>query len=151
MLSRLQLVGWVLALLACGPAASMAGQPADPRVEAHLDKADAHFEAGDFQAAIREYDAAIAIAGPTELLLSLRGGARFRMGDYRGADADLTRAVKLDPQDGDLFLLRGLSRSLFKPPDRKGTCDDLEQARLFGRDVRAVAEGVDEWCAEVGG
>ena len=143
----------LLAALQCAvvgsPSTSLAEQRTGPRVGVHLDKAETYFEAGDFPAAVREYDAAILIAGPTERLLSLRGGAKFRVGDYRGADTDLTRAIKLNPKDAALFLLRGLSRSLLKPPDRKGTCNDFERARLLGANIREVAKGVDEWCATV--
>jgi len=141
-----QLVVPLLAFIAAGPLNSLAEPPSDPQVEAYLDKADAYFEAGNFEAAVREYDGAISIAGPTERLLSLRGGAKFRLGDYRGADADVTRAIQLNPGDAYLFLLRALSRSLFKPPDREGTCSDFEQARMLGLDIREVADGIEEWC-----
>jgi len=138
----------LLVLMASAASSAPAGEPSDAQVEGLLEKADAYFEAGDFEAAIREYDAAISIDGPTEDLLSLRGGAKFRLGDYRGADADPSRAIELNDRDPHLYLLRGLSRSLFKPPDREGTCSDFQHARLLGLDIREVAKGVEEWCAK---
>ncbi len=133
-------------LAVSGGSSSSIADGSHPAVEGHLKRADAYFDAQDLQGALREYNAAIAIAGPTERLLALRGGVKFEIGDYQGAATDLTSAIRSNPKNPDFYLLRGLSRSLLKPPDRKGTCDDLEKARALGVDIRDIAKGVDEWC-----
>lgn len=71
-----------------------------------LDKADAnhlnsrgfvHFRLRHFDLAIRDYDAAIAADPKVASSFYVRGLAKARQGDQRGADADLAAATTLDP------------------------------------------------------
>ncbi len=70
-----------------------------------LDKADAnhlnsrgfvHFRLDQFELAIRDYDAAIAAEPKVASSFYVRGLAKARRGDRRGADADLASSMALD-------------------------------------------------------
>jgi tetratricopeptide (TPR) repeat protein len=151
MLSTAQVGVLVLGVSACATTAAESPSrrtetPADA-AQLHLDRARAYYKAGRYQDDIQELDRVLRICGPTSRTLTLRGGARFRMKDFVGAERDLSQAISLDAKNADAFLLRGLSRSLLDPPERTGACDDLEVARQLGKDIREDMKGVDEWCA----
>jgi tetratricopeptide (TPR) repeat protein len=124
---------------------SVAAEPAS--AESHLSRARGLYKAERYQEGIAELDDALRIAGPRSDILMMRGGAKFRLHAFSGAVQDFSWAIRLDPKDGDAFLMRGIARSVLTPPDKTGACADIEAARQLGRDVRQQANGVDEWCA----
>ena len=64
---------------------------------------------GDYQAALQQYDAAIAIYADYANAWSNRGAVRIDLGDFAGAYPDLTHAIALNPRDYNSFRNRGLA------------------------------------------
>jgi hypothetical protein len=63
--------------------------------------------AGKYEAAIKEYDAALKLKPDSAEALYLRGVAKLKLGDAVGAEADLAAAAAIDPK--------------YKPPTTGGT------------------------------
>lgn len=64
--------------------------------------------------------------GQTAVEYSFRGAAKFYREDYRGAIADLNKAIKLDPKDLEAYLVRGAAKDLLE--DYRGAIADYDKA-----------------------
>ncbi len=77
---------------------------------------DAHAAAGNFDAAIADYDRALAMAPKFVEVLVSRGNARWNKGDLDGALGDYSKAIAGNSKHADALYRRGLifcSKSLF--------------------------------------
>ena len=67
----------------------------------------AEFDAGNYQAALINYDQAVLLKPNTAVLYFNRGNAHYRLEDYQGAIADYNQALRLDPNFSSAYLERG--------------------------------------------
>lgn len=86
--------------------ARVAAHAAPPSVEA----GNAAYNTGQFDAAIREYSAALESAGPSSSLLYNLGNAFYRTGRLPEAVLAYRRALVFDPYDQDVLYNLGLAR-----------------------------------------
>ena len=70
------------------------------------------------------------------------GVNKYEQGDYQGAIADYTKALKINPKDVISYSNRGIARELVN--DLQGACDDWRKAGDLG-DERS-AEWVNNQC-----
>ncbi len=79
-----------------------------------------------YGSAVRCFSRAMAHDPGDAHLYFWRGTLRWReFGDVAGAEADLTRAIELDPHLTRAYLNRGLARWYTLPPDRAGATADF--------------------------
>ncbi len=116
-------------------------------VDQHIEAAQTFEERDDFESAIIEYDAALALASDKEEIFVLRAGAKFKNDDFSGAINDYSSAISLNEEDAILYVMRGLSYSLLKPPNKSLACRDLSTAAKLGFTEEAIP-GQSKWCAE---
>jgi tetratricopeptide (TPR) repeat protein len=91
-----------------------------------LTSGDAKFDAGDFQGALHDYEAAIRIDGQNWTSYLGRGNARNSLGDWRGAVQDFDRAIALNPVWPKSYNNRGVAKA--RLGDRQGAIADLSKA-----------------------
>jgi tetratricopeptide (TPR) repeat protein len=84
-----------------------AADPYDSVFRCHL--AATHMRLGDYESALREFDAALRLNVANVDALAGRGEAHLSHGHFSEAVKDLTAAVKLDPQAERLSTARALS------------------------------------------
>ncbi|MCI0342419.1 MAG: tetratricopeptide repeat protein [Planctomycetales bacterium] len=82
--------------------------------------------AGDPRVAARELDAVVAEGFRPAWVHNNRGVARGKLGDFAGAEADYTEAIRLKPDDADYRFNRGSSRD--ERGDSAGGLADLDEA-----------------------
>jgi regulator of sirC expression with transglutaminase-like and TPR domain/predicted aspartyl protease len=118
----------------------------------HIAKAYQSLGAADYDAAIREFDAAIVIAPGEPKLWQARGAARLSKRQYREAIDDETEAIRLDPGAGGSFYDRALAEDGMAL--RAAALDDCGKALAAApRDtrvleLRAHVEGeIGQWQA----
>jgi tetratricopeptide (TPR) repeat protein len=70
--------------------------PDQPQV--YLNRGNGHLARKEFEAAIRDYDRAVALAPDFALAFKNRGIARTQMGDAERGNADLAKARQIDPR-----------------------------------------------------
>jgi tetratricopeptide (TPR) repeat protein len=87
---------------------------------------DAKFNAGDFQGALHDYEAAIRIDGKNWSSYSGRGNTRNSLGDWRGAVQDFDKAIALNPLWPKSYNNRGVAKA--RLGDRQGAILDLSKA-----------------------
>ena len=108
----------------------MPHQPVDTldRVEARdeVESARAHAAAREFDAALRDFDLAIALAPEEPWIYSFRGLVQGQRRDYPRAIADFSHAIELDPKGAAAYVGRG--EVLFVSGEVKRAIDDLNQA-----------------------
>ncbi|WP_287127983.1 tetratricopeptide repeat protein [Candidatus Cyanaurora vandensis] len=86
-------------------------------------------QAKDYQGAVTAYTQAIQVK-PLPEAFTGRGGARFFLGDSRGAIEDFNQAIQLNPQYAEAYNNRGAVKE--NQGDIAGAIDDLRQAaQLF--------------------
>ncbi len=80
-----------------------------------LDSADRYFtrgleffEAGDFESAAADFDAAVKLSPQDQEAVLYRGRARFYLGEHQAALSDAERACRLSPDDHEAIALRGI-------------------------------------------
>ena len=88
---------------------------------------------GDHRGAIQRFSAAIAVDAEYADPWYNRGKSRINLGDYQGAIADITAAIRLEPS-ADAYNNRGIARK--KSGDARAALADYDQAlrmdpRLF--------------------
>lgn len=88
-------------------------------------RAYAHTELGNYELALKDFSRQIELC-PGFIAYSDRADLRTRTGDLKGAVADLTRAVKLFPNDASLFYERGLVFQ--KLGNHKAAYEDFDQS-----------------------
>ena len=67
------------------------------------------------------------------LIYSNRAGAKFKAKDYKGAVADATKAIQLDPKLADAYVNRGMAKEMLR--DMNGACEDWHKARELGSEL----------------
>jgi len=92
--------------------------------------------AGNYAAAIADFDRAAAISPSYARSYINRGYARHRSGDLQGAEADYTRAVELRPRNALAHNNRGLVRQALG--NCQGALADYTAAIELGRDPRML-------------
>jgi tetratricopeptide (TPR) repeat protein len=83
--------------------------------------------------ALRECDAAIALAPAAAHIFDSRGFVRFRRGEFALAIADFDTALKLDPKIAESLYLRGLAKK--RLGDAAGAGADIAAARALDAQV----------------
>jgi tetratricopeptide (TPR) repeat protein len=116
------------------PAAAM--RDCDAALSADAGYAEAYFNRGiaemmlrKFPEALADANKAIELSGGRQGYLQLRAEARLAVGDAKGALADSTQAITLDPQASDIaktYLSRGVAR--ISLDDAKGASADFTKA-----------------------
>ena len=74
-----------------------------------------------------------------------RARTRYKLANYNGAIEDFDKYLMLVPDDGQAFLIRGISKSVTSPEDTIGACSDLKKAETLGKDLKPMA-GIDQYC-----
>jgi len=96
-----------------------------------------------YRRAVSCFTRALQYAPQDASLYFYRGTLYWReLGDFQQAEADLTRAIELDPSLARAYLNRAFARRYALPPNRSGAAEDL-RAYLDRADDpywRAVAE-----------
>ena len=67
---------------------------------------------------------------PGPYIYYVRGDIKAELNDQYGAIADFSKAIELDPNYADAFLLRGLSK--YELGDTRGCCSDFIKASKLG-------------------
>lgn len=100
-----------LLLAACAGGTASTGQRGSTSWERDLDRAEAAFNAGDYQGAVRAINAVMRrYEGEPEgwaSIYMLRAFALLELGRYGEALSDAERAVRLAPNEGDTYFVRG--------------------------------------------
>jgi tetratricopeptide (TPR) repeat protein len=111
--------GLTILLLGSALAATPASTPA-PDLDAQFAKASQEYAAGDFKAAISDYDALVQAGAYSAALFYDLGNAYFRNDDFARALLNYERALALDPHDpeaaANLRLARDRAGALTLPP-----------------------------------
>lgn len=90
---------------------------------------------GAYQRAVECFSRGLRHAPQNAHLYFWRGTLYWReLGQSQQAEADLTRAIALDPQMSRAYLNRGLARWYAVPPDRQGAAADLQAFLQRGSD-----------------
>ena len=95
-------------------------------------------DACDYDAAIANYDRAIALEPSDADAYHNRGIAKDAQGDYAGAIADFDRAIALDPDDADSYHNRGVAKA--EQGDYAGAIADYDRVVALDPDNVAVLE-----------
>ena len=97
-----------------------------------------NLDACDYDAAIANYDRAIALEPDDADAYHNRGIAKDGQGDYAGAIADFDRAIALDPYDADVYHNRGVAKA--EQGDYAGAIADYDRVITLDPDNVAVLE-----------
>ena len=84
------------------------------------------------EAGLDDYDKAIEIDPYDDNALYYRGHARYDLGDYSGAESDLTRVLIISPQDIDSIIIRGDARLMLG--NLRSACIDFGVAKEIDQD-----------------
>jgi lipoprotein NlpI len=95
---------------ACTRALDRGGLPPREAARAHNQRGRMLARLGDDAAALRDHDAAIALAPDLPWSYLLRGNQRRKENRYDLADADYTKALELDPSYAPAYYNRGMNR-----------------------------------------
>ncbi|MFH2094973.1 MAG: tetratricopeptide repeat protein [Bacteroidota bacterium] len=90
--------------------------------EAWNNRGDVNYKAGDFKAALEDYNKAVKLDPTYERFYSNRGSAKESLGDYQGALDDFNKAIELNPVFPTPYLNRGIVLS--KTGDYPGAIKD---------------------------
>jgi tetratricopeptide (TPR) repeat protein len=121
---------WLLCALALTPAAVRGEEPAPgaAAIESLWSRGEAAFKAGDLDAALRLFDAALALDQGRARSWNYVGGVHFAQGDLTRALAAFRRALELDPRD--VRACNNLGTALERLGDYAGARRAYEQAVL---------------------
>ena len=108
------------------------GLSGDALAAAYVDRGTLRLLDDDIEAAVADYDAAIAVAPGYAAAYVWRGQARDAKGEDRGAFEDFDHALALDPQMWQAYGARGLMLARAGEPDR--ALSDLGRAVDLGKD-----------------
>jgi tetratricopeptide (TPR) repeat protein len=102
----------------------------EPSAEAYYTRALAFHNMGQDEAAIRDCNAALAIAPDNENALFVRASAHQGKMDYSEAVQDFTYVLRLDPDRADAFFARGAA--YYSAADFERAADDFNRAIKLG-------------------
>ena len=118
----------------------------EPSAEAYYTRALAYHNMGQDEVAIRDCNAALAVAPDNENALFVRASAHQGKMDYSEAIQDFTDVLRLDPDRADAFFARGVA--YYSAADFERAADDFSRAikltRLCLRPTRCI--GWRGWC-----
>lgn len=107
--------------------------PDDPRT--FTSTASLRIAEGNINGALENYNTLIS-KWPTALHYQLRANCHLMLQNYNDASADINEAIRLAPDDGELFLFRAhLNRLRFRNDDANA---DAERAAQLGVDRRMI-------------
>lgn len=103
--SRLSLacISWLMRALAMSFAQSSRAASAS----SYLERGNGWASKGEYQRAIEDYSLGLSFAPTSADLLYCRGVAHVRVGELAEAEADFSRALKLNPQMAEVWVDRG--------------------------------------------
>ena len=96
------------------------------------------YDAKDYQGAIADYTAAMALDPKEATAVLWRGNAKRKLEDYQGAIVDYTAAMALDPKDKYAAMNRGLAKNELK--DYQGAIADYTAAMALDPKDAVVME-----------
>jgi tetratricopeptide (TPR) repeat protein len=102
----------------------------EPSAEAYYTRALAYHNMGRDEAAIRDCNAALAIAPDNENALFVRASAHQGKMDYSEAIQDFTNVLRLDPDRADVFFARGAA--YYGAADFERAAGDFSRAIKLG-------------------
>ena len=70
-----------------------------------------HFQQGEFEAAIADFDEALRLSPQYGVAYSGRGAARVKLRQYTAAIADFDEALRLNPQNASVCAIRGFAKN----------------------------------------
>jgi tetratricopeptide (TPR) repeat protein len=105
--------------------------------KAHVTRGNQFFVRGQFERAIRDYDAAIKLDPKNAKAFYGRGCAHARVDDTIRALLDLTEAIKLDPKDTSAFVDRAIVR-VIRGDWEQAIADFDEAIKLDPKHVNAL-------------
>ncbi|MER3494549.1 MAG: hypothetical protein C4323_21200 [Mastigocladus sp. ERB_26_2] len=85
-----------------------------------------HYNLGEYQAAIEDFNQAIKINPNIANYYYNRGLSHYNLSEYQAAIEDLNQAIKLNNNDGDYYYYRGWSR--YNLDEYQAAIEDLNQA-----------------------
>lgn len=89
-----------------------------------------------FERADSLYSKALSISPRDEEVLFWRAASRLNLNKLNEADDDVSDGLKLNPRNGDFYLIRALLNQMrYRPTDAE---IDLKNAREFGADTRMI-------------
>ena len=103
----------------------------------YINRSKTHYDLGDLPAALADANKAIAIKEAPEAY-EARITIRIKMGDIKGAQADLDRTIELDAKRPMMLLMRAMLRS--DSGDLAGAWEDCRRAEEIDPDDPAVAQ-----------
>jgi len=114
----------------------------------HYELGNEEFATGKYVEAEHEFGLSL-ISFPTALASEGRAHARFKLGNYSGVVEDLSNYLAENPDDSSALALRGVAKSLLKPEDVAGACEDflkaLDQLQKLGTDAQRYCNGEPGW------
>ena len=113
---------------------------------AHAGRGHAKEESGDWEGAIADFTAAIALDPRHADADVSRGLLKAGMGDRQGASKDFDQAIAIHPNDGKAYWNRGVSKSILG--DKIEGCLDYRKASKLG-ELKAASHLVSvrgAWC-----
>jgi tetratricopeptide (TPR) repeat protein len=108
----------------------------EPSAEAYYTRALAYHNMGQDEVAIRDCNAALAVAPDNENALFVRASAHQGKMDYSEAIQDFTDVLRLDPDRADAFFARGVA--YYSAADFERAADDFSRAIKLGLVDRVV-------------
>jgi len=112
----------------------------DKLAATHVERGDAKLRAGDWDAALAEFDRALELRPEDAFALRCRGVTQFNLRRYEDAVADLDRALELDPSDAAALIGRG--RCAYTLGRLDAARVDFERALELGPDSAVALAGL---------
>lgn len=119
---------------------ALLAQAAEKLAASHVERGDAKLKAGDWDAALAEFDRALELRPEHAFALRCRGVTRFNLRRYEAAIADLDRALALDPSDSAALIGRG--RCAYTLGRLDAARADFERALELGPDSAVALAGL---------
>jgi tetratricopeptide (TPR) repeat protein len=100
--------------------------------EAYYEIGIAKYNLEDFKGALADINfyLGLNLQLPGPYIYYVRGDIKAELNDQYGAISDFSKAIELDPNYADAFLLRGLSK--YELGDMRGRCSDFIKASKLG-------------------
>ena len=85
------------------------GQAIEPNIDVIDTRGFVHFRRGEFAAALQNYNVVLKKFPRSATTLYMRGVVERRLGDTATGDADIARAVKMEPDTAERWTRRGVT------------------------------------------
>lgn len=111
-----------------------------------IEKGDKFCENKEYDKGIQSYSEALKFNLKLDEIYSKRANAYYSIKNFKKAISDYTLALENNPENPEIiYILRGLSKSLLNPEDKKGACEDFRQAKKIGYDLKEM-KGLNNYC-----